>query len=75
MQRENISLLLGSALTPSPPPPPPLSTPFLSSSVGEAGGEAPVEPDWCFLNQVHPSPFPPHSKIIKPVAHWECRHV
>ena len=31
----------------------------LSSSVGEAGGEAPVEPDWCFLNQVHPSPFPP----------------
>lgn len=44
-----------------------LISPFcLSSSVGEAGGEAPVEPHWCFLNQVHPSPFPP------PHTHKAC---
>lgn len=41
------------------PPPPPLSPP------SPVGGEAPAKPDGCFLNQVHPSPFPFHSQIIQ----------
>lgn len=66
----NISLLLRSVLVPSPPPPPPPLSPPPNRSVSPPLSEkAPVEPDRCFLNQVHPPPFSPlHSETIKPVT-------
>lgn len=61
----NICVLLGSVV---PLPAAYLPRSLSLSSVGKAGGAAPVETDWCFLNQVHPSPFP-HTLQSQPLSH------